>query len=284
MRRLLVAIGLVVSFAPSAYAAPDTDVWERWQAHDADSEATIDHSAFTAFLNKYVVVHDEGPNGVRYDEVSAADRDKLENYIESMEQIEIDDYSRPVQRAYWIDLYNAETIDIVLEHYPVASMDDIGGGWFHHGPWDDHVLEVEDEKLTLNDIEHRILRPIWDDELTLYGLSRAAMSAPSLRPRAYTGADVHQALVDNAQKYVNSPEGLRFVDDSQVVASKLYDWYQADFGGDTLGVIQHLREYAAPALSARLDVAHRIDGYAYDRSLNSERQIQDHGFSPQKDD
>ncbi|HET7314888.1 DUF547 domain-containing protein [Salinisphaera sp.] len=292
MRRLLAVLSIVASLGsiltlllapPAAHAAPDADLWARWQAHDADSTATIDHSAFDAFLHKYVVVHDHGPNGVRYGDVSAADRDRLAHYIAAMEKIDIDRYNRDVQRAYWINLYNAETIDLVLEDYPVDSIRDFGGGLFHHGPWDDQVLEVEGEELSLNDIEHRILRPIWPDGMTHYGVNCASISCPSLRDSAYTGANIDRALVDNAKDYVNSPEGVHF-EDGRLIVSKIYDWYQSDFGGDALGVIQRLRRFAQPALSARLDAQRGdIDGYAYDWSLNSERNIERHGFQPDDD-
>ncbi len=288
MRCLIAALSIVAALASvcaplAAQAAPDAKLWPRWKAHDADSTATINHGAFNAFLHKYVVVHDEGPNGVRYGDVSDADRKKLEHYIAALEKIKIDHYNRDVQRAYWIDLYNAETIDLVLTNYPVDSIRDIGGGLFHHGPWGDHVLKVEGKKLSLNDIEHRILRPIWPDGMTHYGVNCASISCPSLRASAYTGANVDRALAKNAADYVNSPEGVHF-DGSKLIVSKIYDWYQSDFGGDALGVIQHLRRFAKPALSARLDAkSGQIDGYVYDWALNSEHNIQQRGFQPNDD-
>lgn len=272
MRRLFAAV-LLVCVSSLAIAAPDAKLWPRWQAHDAQSDETIDQSAFDAFVQKYVVVHEHGPNGVRYGEVSDADRQELVSYIERMEDIQIAHYNRDVQRAYWINLYNAETLDLVLDAYPVDSIKDVKGGLFSHGPWNSKVLKVDDVKLSINDIEHRILRPIWHDGMTHYGVNCASISCPSLRANAYTGANVRQALRDNAKDYINSPQGVS-INDDQVMASRIYDWYQADFGGDTTGVISHLRRFANPRLSARLDALQRIDDYKYDWSLNSEKNME----------
>jgi hypothetical protein len=272
MRRLL-AIALAAGLCPAALAAPQADLWPRWQAHDPGSKTTIDYSAYDSSLKKYVVVHHHGPNGVRYAQVNQADYDKLKAFIQHMEGVPIDDYNRDVQRAYWTNLYNAETLDLVLAHYPVDSIRDIDGGLFSSGPRDKKVLIVKGVKLSLNDIEQRILRPIWHDSLTHYGVNRAAISSPSLLSTAYTGANIDAKLRANARAYVNSPEGVT-IKNGQVTVSKLYDWYQADFGGNVTGVISALRRYAAPKLSARLDALHHIDDYAYDWALNSKQNVE----------
>ncbi|KEZ79288.1 DUF547 domain-containing protein [Salinisphaera hydrothermalis] len=274
MRRLfwIVTFGLsLISVAAQAQSESKADLWARWKAHDDKSTATIDNSAYDAFLKKYVVVHQDGPNGVRYGDVSAADRQKLEQYIQTLEKVDIDHYNRQVQRAYWLNLYNAETIDLVLQHYPVDSIRDVGT-LLHHGPWQKKVLKVEGQKLTLNDIARRILRPIWTDGLTLYGLSCGAISCPSIRQSAYTGSNVYTALYLNAEDYVDSPEGVHF-DNGQLKLSKIYDWYKQDFGGDPRGVINQIRRYASPGLSAHLEVTQHIDGYDFDWALNSEANI-----------
>ena len=269
---IMAVLALACCVTLPALAAPASEPWPRWQAHDAESNATIDYRAFDAFLGKYVVVHAHGPNGVRYGAVTSADRQRLDQFIRRLEKLRIDDYNRRVQRAYWINLYNAKTLDLVLRHYPVDSIKNIGGGFFSSGPWDETLLKVEGQELSLNDIEHRILRPIWPDGLTHYGVNCASISCPSLLKTAYTGANVAQKLRDNAHAYINSPQGVS-IDGTHVVVSRIYAWYIADFGGDQAGVISQLRRYAAPQLSARLDMLHHINDYRYDWALNDEKQI-----------
>lgn len=271
--RLIVTVALTLLFATPALCAPKADLWTRWQTHDENATAHIDHSRFDAFLKKYVVVHEHGPNGVRYGKVTAKDKQALESYIQAMQKIKIDDYDRDTQYAYWINLYNAVTLDLVLDAYPVDSIRDVGGGVFSSGPWKKKLLTVEGEKLSLNDIEHRILRPIWHDPLTHYGVNCAAMGCPSLRRDAYTGDNVYDALRENAKDFVNSPEGVE-IKDGKVTVSRIYDWYAEDFGHSETAIVSQLRRHAAPALSARLDMLHRIDGYQYDWALNDEAAMQ----------
>lgn len=275
MRALFILL-LLMSLCTVAVAAPSADSWPRWQAHDKTSDQTIDHSVLDDFLQTYVVTHAHGPNGVRYDAVSQSDRQRLTRYIGHMEKIDIANYNRNVQRAYWINLYNAETLDLVLKAYPVDSIKQVDGGLFNRGPWNKKVLTVDGVELSLNDIEHQILRPIWADGMTHYGVNCASISCPNLLPHAYTGATVEQKLRDNAHAYINSPQGVSISKQGQVAASSIYDWYQADFGGDVQGVIQHLRLFAKPALSARLDSVQAIDDYHYNWSLNSEDNVDKH--------
>lgn len=272
MRHVIIALLALTLVAPASYAAPSADLWEIWQAHDEDSDATIDHGSLDAFLGKYVVEHQHGPNGVRYADVSDADRQSLEQYLDAMQKIDIANYNRDVQRAYWMNLYNAKTLDVVLGSYPVDSIREIGGGLFSSGPWKNKLLRVGGEKLSLNDIEHRILRPIWHDGMTHYGVNCASMSCPDLRAQAYTADNVRAGLRANARDYVASPEGVR-IDNGEVTASKIYDWYASDFGGNERAVVSHLRQFADGELSARLDMLRRIDDYAYDWALNDEQDI-----------
>lgn len=267
MTTRILALATGLGLALSAIAAPEADLWPRWQAHDAASEDTIDHSAWTAFLQQYVV-RDEvlALNRIRYAAVSKADRTALRAYIQGLESVVIDDYNRDEQFAYWLNLYNAVTVELILKAYPVDSIRDLGG-LFSSGPWDRKVATVMGETLTLNDIEHRILRPIWDDPLVHYGVNCASVGCPNLRDEAYTGTEVYAQLRDNASDYVNSPRGVTFRA-GELRVSKIYNWYRTDFGGSESGVINHLRRHAAPALSARLDAAAAIDGYAYDWQLN----------------
>lgn len=268
MPHRLAAALLCLPLAGTAAAAPEAKLWERWQEHDPDSEATIDHTAWTAFLEDHI---QRDPrlklNRVRYDAVGQADYAALKAYIRELEKIEIGNYNRDEQFAFWLNLYNAVTVDLVLDAYPVDSIRDVGGGLFSKGPWDDKVTTVSGVPLTLNDIEHRILRPIWNDPLVHYGVNCASVSCPNLLEKAYTGENVYELLRENARDYVNSPRGVR-IEGSRVVASKIYNWYREDFGGSEAGVISHLRQHAAPALSARLDAVDGIDAYEYDWKLN----------------
>jgi hypothetical protein len=269
IQRLTLAALLAGATALPAAAAPEADLWPRWQAHDPDATATIDHTAWGDFLDDYLVVRDDGANLVRYAGVSEADRRALDSYLDKLAGIQISQYSRPVQFAYWVNLYNALTIDVVLDHYPVESIRDIdiSPGWFSNGPWGAELVEVEGTALTLNDIEHRILRPIWQDPRIHYAVNCASIGCPDLRAEPYKAATLDRQLDTAARGYVNDPRGAEVMDGALTV-SKIYTWYQEDFDDSDAGVIRHLRQYADADLKAALDGVSAIADSRYDWSLN----------------
>lgn len=262
---------LLMTAALSASAAPSAELWPRWQAHDPASTRTLDHSAWTAFLRRYVKTGG-GVNTVDYAAVSAADRDALEGYVRALEGTAVSRLARAEQLPYWINLYNALTVRVVLDHYPVDSIReiDISPGLFADGPWGKKLARVEGEQLSLDDIEHRILRPIWRDPRLHYAVNCAAAGCPDLQPRAFTAPNADGMLAAAAHDYVNNPRGVAFID-GKLHVSSIYKWYAEDFGGTEDGVIAHLAKHAGPALRARLEHARGITGYRYDWSLNDAR-------------
>lgn len=272
----LALLVLVWCLAVPAARAQEADLWDRWTVHDSSSTATIDHSRWDDFLRTYVVVGDDGINRVAYRWVTEADEADLGAYIERLAATSISSYARPEQRAFWINLYNALTVQLILDHYPVDSILDIdlaGGFWdnlFGDGPWQRKLIAVEGAELSLADIENRILRPIWEDPRLHYAVNRAALGCPNLQAEAFTARNTDALLEAAARAFVNHPRGVAIVDDELVVSS-LYLRYEEDFGGDEVSVIAHLRRYASAALSRALMGRTEIDDDAYDWSLNDMR-------------
>ncbi len=249
--------------------APQPELWSYWSAHDASSTTRIDHDAWDRFLQIYLHQHADGINRVDYRVVTLQDRQDLQDYISRLESVAIRRYARTEQLAYWVNLYNATTIAIVLDHYPVADIReiDISPGLFSVGPWGSKQLEVEGQALSLNDIEHRILRPIWQDPRLHYLLNCASLGCPNLYGRAYTRDNLWQRMDQNARDYINHPRGVEIVD-GKVRISSIYNWFSTDFGPDQQSVLAHLRQYATPELAQALAAISAIRGYGYDWSLN----------------
>jgi hypothetical protein len=178
-------------------AAPRSELASKhWLANDPASAERVDHAAWDRFLADYLVPGDDGVNRFAYARAKASGRALLDSYIASLEAVRVSRLERGEQRAYWINLYNAVTTRIVLDHYPVKSIRDIslGPGLFSFGPWDAKVVAVEGERLSLNDIEHGILRPIWHDPRLHYALNCASISCPSLPTTAFTAANTERLL------------------------------------------------------------------------------------------
>ena len=161
---------------------------------------------------------------------------------------------------------------VVLDHYPVESIldIDISPGFFSKGPWQRKLFTVEGEALSLDDIEHTILRPIWHDPRLHYALNCASIGCPELNPVAFTADNAERLLDESARAYINHPRGVE-VTARGLQLSKIYSWYRDDFGADEADLLAHLRAFAEPALAAALDANTRIRGYEYDWRLNDVR-------------
>ncbi len=264
---LLLPLGGIESFA--ALFAPSADLWPRWQAHDPQSSETIDHGALSELVARFSRLDGEGVRRVDYAGLARDGRAELDAYIARLSATPIDGFDRPEQFAFWVNLYNALTLRVVADHWPVESIRDIdiSPGWFSDGPWDRELVEVEGEALSLNDIEHRILRPIWGDARVHYVVNCAAVGCPNLSAKALTGAGHDRRLDAAARAYVNDPRGVGFVD-GRLVVSSIYVWFQEDFG-DEAALLAHLRRYAAPELAERLAKAQDIHDHAYDWTVNA---------------
>lgn len=265
--RLLSGIALM-AFSLAALAAPKAELWERWAA-SAPNKVGIVHKEWNDFLDHYLKAGSDGINRVAYGAVTPADRKALDGYLRKLQDVPIRKFSRPEQRAYWINLYNATTVKVILDHYPVESITkiNISPGLFAKGPWKKKLLAVEGEPVSLDDIEHRILRPIWKDPRIHYAVNCASLGCPNLPARAFTAGNADALLDEAARAYVNHPRGARVLNDKLFVSS-IYVWFQADFGGDEKGVIAHLRKHAEPDLKQRLAKVNGIDDHGYDWSLN----------------
>ena len=276
MKRLItLSLVAFVLYKTSGIAAPKSELWPRWQTHNAENREVIDHSAWGIILKKYLVTSQlptessapVGINLLQYGGVSKIDYDLLKIYLTTLEGIPISSFSRPEQRAFWINLYNAATVNLILEHYPVESITNISFSFFSFGPWDEELLTIEGEELSLNDIEHRILRPIWQDPRIHYALNCASMGCPNLQPLAFTAKNTDSLLETGASEYINHPRGAK-TEDKKLWLSKIFEWYQDDYGGNEAGVLIHIQKYAKENLANSLYEDELEIEYHYDWRLN----------------
>ncbi|MGF1686367.1 DUF547 domain-containing protein [Photobacterium japonica] len=233
---LLVSLLLIPSLS---WAAPKADLWPYWQATQANSTQTVDHQRWQQLLDRYLVVA-PSQTRFRYSAVTDNDQYALGRYLRDLAAIDPRQLNRREQFAYWVNLYNAQTVKLILAHYPVSSITKIGG-FFSFGPWDDDVVTINGKPLSLNDIEHRILRPIWRDPRIHYAVNCASLGCPDLLPRAFTANNTDTLLEQAAKRFINSDKGVK-IDSDRVQLSSIYDWYGSDFGTQAQ-LQQHLNRY-----------------------------------------
>lgn len=270
MKRLL-AVLLLAAAAPASAApiaierqfAPKSALVDaRFEASDDASAAAVDHAGWGRFLDAYVVAGPAGINLVRYKAVTPDGKAALAAYIAALEATDTSALARKEQLAFWFNLYNAATVKLILDHPGIASIQDI------KKPWDTPVVTVKGRALTLNEIEHGIIRPVAKDPRIHYAVNCASMGCPDLAREPFTGAKLDDQLDAAARAYVNHPRGVS-VTSGKVRLSKIYGWYRDDFGKDDAAVLAHIRRYAAPALLQSLTGVKKIAGYDYDWALNA---------------
>ena len=245
----LMALSLVLS--PSAQAQSDL------------------HQPWDALLGVYLIESEDGINRFDYAGLrqNDADRVALSTYIQSLEAVPVSTLEPADQFAFWANLYNAVTVRLIVDEAPESSIRQIRPRPWSIGPWGVNRVEVEGRALSLDDIEHGILREQFEAPLVHYAVNCASIGCPNLKPTAWRGETLQADLEAGARGYINHPRGVRVTEDGLEV-SRIYDWFQNDFGGNEQGVIAHILMYAEPDLADRVAENSRIISYEYDWSLN----------------
>ncbi|MHA3979989.1 DUF547 domain-containing protein [Halovulum sp. GXIMD14794] len=257
----LMASGLTAS---PALAAPKARLIDgRWSRFGSGSGP--DHGAWDAILARHRRM---GPDGIARFDYARADRAAVRAYLGALSATDPASLSSAAAFAYYVNLYNALTVDVVLGTWPVGSIREIGGNLIAPGPWRQKLVNVAGQSLSLDDIEHGILRPVWRDPRVHYAVNCASLGCPDLAPRAYTAGRLGAMLDQGARAYVNHPRGTQ-VTDGRLQVSSIYQWFKEDFGGTDAGVIAHLRRYAEPQLASQLGGIARISADRYDWRINA---------------
>lgn len=223
----------------------------------------FDHSTLSALLSRYVDEH----GWVDYDGLQG-DAEQLDRYIESVAQAPFDELGRNEKLALLINAYNAFTLKLILEHYPVASIQDIPSS----ERWDDVRWKVGENRWSLTQIENEQIRPKFREPRIHFALVCAAVGCPPLRNEAYLAERLDEQLQEQSLYVHSHKTWLQFDREREVVRlTKLYLWY----GGDFEQVADSVLEYAArfaPELQQYLksgdQPAPRIEWLRYDWSLN----------------
>ena len=179
----------------------------------------ISHQAFNNLLQKYV----SNDGKVNYKGLKN-DKAALETYITILaKQIPDNTWSKNAALAYWINAYNAFTLKLIVDNYPVKSITNLSGG----KPWDVKNIELAGKKYSLNNIENDIIRPTYKDARIHFAVNCAAVSCPPLSNTAFTEANINDLLNTRTKIFINSSANI--ITASKIRISKIFDWYKADF-------------------------------------------------------
>ncbi len=191
----------------------------------------FNHQSWDNLLQKHV--SDQGT--VNYNGLKK-DFKILKTYLISLtKNTPKEDWPKSDQLAYWMNAYNAFTIKLIIDNYPIKSIKEI------KDPWDFRFIKLEKKWYTLNDIEHRILRKMKDPRIH-FGINCASLSCPKLLNKAFTSHNVNQELEKLTSDFINDPR-QNLITKNTIQLSKLFTWFAKDF--KTKGsLISFLNQYS----------------------------------------
>ena len=158
-------------------------------------------------------------------------------------------------------------MSVVVEYFPIASIKEAGESLLGRGPWNDEVITINKRDLTLNDIEHRILRPIFKDYRVHFAVNCASIGCPNLSVAAFTADNLEPQLQQLTLDYLNHPRGIALEQD-RLVLSSIFQWYAVDFAQTEQNLLMVLASYLKPNISKALEQFQGEIEYRYDWRLN----------------
>lgn len=246
MKKILGILSLALAFACSTTTSP------------AKAGTPITHESWTALLQKHV----SSSGCVNY-EGFKKDKAKLYAYCELLSKHHpADSWSKDQKYAYWINAYNAYTIKLIVDNYPVKSIKDLGGT-LTNKVWDKKYIELGGKTYSLTDIEHNILRPKFKDARVHAAINCASISCPNLYNKAFEAKGLDATLDKVFKKWVNDKSKNTITADKLEI-SKIFKWFEEDFTRNGQTVIGYINKYSDVKVKADASISYK----SYNWNLN----------------
>jgi hypothetical protein len=266
---------LITLNSVSAQEAIEPKPWPYWEQSNPDNNASIVHDEWDYLLRRMVIPHISGHHLVRYNEITDRDKNILSQYLKKLQNISITHYNRDEQLAYWINLYNAGVVHLLVnQDKPIFDIRDLNlsPASFTGGSWEKTLFTVEGKDLSLFDIHHHILRPLWQNPMINYGLACGAVGCPDLQYEAYTSKNVFFLLNRGASYFINHPRGVSFNQQQELILSSFYDWYGKDFAQfddqSEQAIITHISQFTDEALQEKINTVKSAHDYQFNWAVN----------------
>ena len=195
------------------------------------------------------------------------DREPLDGYLGDLAKVKSSEYgkwSESEKLAFLINLYNAATVRLIVDHYPVKSIRDIGG---KEGPWKEPVVSVFGKKVTLDHVEHEMIRAKFAEPRIHFAVNCASVGCPPLRNEAFTGAKLERQLSDQTKDFLTDRDVNR-LKGKTLTLSPLFDWFKGDFAKSAGSVEKYVAPYFPESERKRILAGVTLKFGEYDWSLN----------------
>jgi len=220
----------------------------------------VDHSLYGELLSKYVNKGVVDYQGFKNEEA------KLDEYLTVLENTKVSELSRDELFAFYVNAYNAWTIKLILSAYPgIKSIKDLGN--IFKSPWEKEIVRINGRVLTLDDIEHEILRAQFKDPRVHFAVNCASKSCPPLISEPYRGSTLNRQLDSATRAFINDPKS-NYLKGNQLYVSRIFKWFPEDFNDDVVGFfLKYAEGDFKKELEAQKDKL-KIVYLSYDWSLN----------------
>ncbi len=245
---------LISSAGLSSKGLPTNEAPEELPSTTANSEVNVDHSEWNTLLKKHV--SNEGL--VNY-KGFMKDKAQLNAYLSKLSEMKpTKNWSVQEQLAYYINIYNAYTVDLILNNYPTKSIKDIDG------PWTKDIVPIGDVDISLGGIENSILRKMNEPRIH-FAINCASISCPKLLNEAYTAAKINEQLDRATKEFVNSDKNE--ISKNSAKLSSIFDWYKKDFTENGITLIDYVNKYS----NVKIDAGTAVTYKDYDWNLNEQK-------------
>lgn len=227
--------------------------------HDGNADP-ISHAQWDALLQKHV-----RSDGLVDYKGFLSDSTALNEYLDLLSKYHPNDdnWSSDEQIAYWINAYNAFTIKLITDHYPVKSIKDIKSGIaFVNSVWDIKFINIESRTYDLNEIEHGILRRYFDEPRIHFAINCASISCPKLQRYAFTAEHLDAQLTATAKEFLADPD-KNIIRSGDIHISPIFNWFRKDFVKNG-NLINFLNQYSPIIINENA----KVRNTEYDWALN----------------
>ena len=248
MKRRWIPVLLICLIQASALAVQKPDIHEPW------------NQVLTTYVRDGIVNY----RGIKEHQ---SDRQKLDTYLDTLGKADSSAFSKEELLAFWINAYNAFTIKLILDHYPVRSIKDIPHAW------EQKAWRAAGQLMSLNDIENIKLRKELRDPRIHFAIVCASKGCPDMQNRAYRADTVKQMLDDIGRSFFRQPKNFQTEQSGSTLnlhLSRIFQWYGTDFGQTDKDLIAAILPFLPKDAAAAITRAQKIEitYIEYDWSLN----------------
>lgn len=235
---------LISSAGFSSKGLPTKEVSEDLSTSTANAEVMVDHSKWDALLKKHVT-----KEGMVDYKGFMTDRESLNSYLSQLSKLKpTNDWPVQEQLAYYINIYNAYTVDLILKNYPTKSIKDIDG------PWTKEIVKIGDVKISLGGIENSILRKMNEPRIH-FAINCASISCPKLMNEAFTAAKIEEQLERATKEFINSDKNE--ISKNSAKLSSIFDWYKKDFTENGITLVDYVNKYSAVKVAPGTSISYK---------------------------